>query len=258
MFIGQYIFCDGYAKMEENMRLIRRICTVLCVSFILVNFMGCAPASYRAHPELDTLVGSIKTIGIVPADIRIYEMSAGDVEELQDDWSDQGRENVMRASLAGLKNHNVQVKSLTIHKEFENEMEDIQALYWAVSASILRYAYSEQGIPEKRKNFVYSVGPMKKFLDAQGVDALLLVSGYDEISSGGRKALRALSMVTSIITGVTKRSGMTGMSAALVDKSGSVLWYNINVQEGGYDLRDADSAKDMINLVLRDFPGAIK
>ncbi len=240
------------------MRLIRRVYTVLCVSFILFNIMGCAPASYRAHPELDTLFRSIKTIGIVPADIRIYEMTAGDVEELRDDWSDKGRENVMRASQTGLKNLNVQVKSLTIHKEFENEMEDIQALYWAVSVSILRYTYSEQGIPEKRKNFVYSVGPMKKFLDAHGVDAVLLVNGYDEISTGGRKALRALSMLTSIVTGVTKRSGRTGMSAALIDKSGSVLWYNINVQEGGYDLRDADSAKNMVNLVFSDFPEAIK
>lgn len=240
------------------MRLIRRVYTALCVSFIFASVIGCAPASYRAHPELDTLVRSIKTIGIIPADIRIYELSAGDVEELRDDWSDQGRENVTRAALAGLKNYNVQAKSLTIRKGFEDEMEDIQALYWAVSASILYYTYNEQGIPEKRKNFVYSVGPMKKFLDAHGVDAVLLVSGYDEISSGGRKALRALSMVTGIITGVTKRSGMTGMSAALVDKSGTVLWYNINVQEGGYDLRDAGDAKGMVKVVLRDFPEAIK
>jgi hypothetical protein len=244
--------------MEANMRPIQRVYTALCVSFIFVSTVACAPTSYRAHPELDTRVRSIKTIGILPADIRIYELSAGDVEELQDDWSDQGRENVMRAALAGLKNHNVQAKSLTIRKEFENEMEDIQTLYWAVSASILYYAYGEQGIPEKRKNFVYSVGSMKKFLDTQGVDAVLLVSGYDEVSTGGRKALRALSMFTSIITGVTKRSGMTGISAALVDKSGSVLWYNISVQEGGYDLRDAGSAKGMVNLVLRDFPETIR
>ncbi len=240
------------------MPLIRRFYTALCFIFIVANVIGCAPSSYRAHPELDTRMRSIKTIGIVPADIRIYELSAGDTEELRDDWSDQGRENVMKAALAGLKNHNVRAKSLAIRKEFENEMEDVQDLYWAVSASILYYTYSEQGIPEKRKNFVYSVGSMKKFLDAHGVDAVLLVSGYDEISTGGRKTLRALSMVTSIITGVTKRSGMTGMSAALVDKSGSVLWYNIDVEEGGYDLRDVDSAQGMVKLVLREFPETIK
>jgi hypothetical protein len=239
------------------MPLIRRF-YILCLLFIVASVIGCAPASYRAHPELDTRMRSIKTIGIVPADIRIYELSAGDTEELRDDWSDQGRENVIKAALTGLKNHNVQTKSLVIRKEYENEMEDVQDLYWAVSACILYYTYGDQGIPDKRKNFVYSVGPMKKFLDANGVDAVLLVSGYDEISTGGRKALRALSMVTSMITGVTKRSGMTGMSAALVDKSGSVLWYNIDVEEGGYDLRDADSAQGMVKLVLREFPESIK
>ncbi len=164
----------------------------------------------------------------------------------------------MKAALAGLKNHAVQAKSIAIRKEYENEMEDVQDLYWAVSASILDYTYSEHGIPEKRKNFVYSVGPMKKFFDAHGVDAILLVNGYDEISTGGRKALRALSMVTSIITGVTKRSGMTGMSAALIDKTGSVLWYNIDVEEGGYDLRDTNSAQGMVKLVLREFPETMK
>lgn len=240
------------------MPFIRRAYIAICFIIVVVSVIGCAPTSYRTHPELDTRIKSIKTIGIVPADIRIYELSAGDTEELRDDWSDQGRENIMRAALAGLKKHNVQTKSITIRKEFENEMEDVQDLYWAVSASILYYTYSEQGIPEKRKNFIYSVGPIKKLLDAHGVDAVLLVSGYDEISTGGRKALRALSMVTSIITGVTKRSGMTGMSAALIDKSGSVLWYNIDVEEGGYDLRDADSAQGMVKLVLREFPETIK
>ncbi len=241
------------------MRLIRTtIYLASCVIFMLFSIIGCAPSSYRVHPEIDTSMRNIKTIGIIPADIRVYELSAGDVEDLRDDWSDQGRENVMKATLAGLKNHNIQARSLAIRKGYESEMEDIQALYWAVSDSILYYTYSERGIPEKRKNFVYSVGPMKKFLDAHGVDAVLLVNGYDEISTGGRKALRALSMVTGIITGVTKRAGMTGMSAALVDKSGLVLWYNINVQEGGYDLRDADSAKGIVKLVLRDFPETIK
>ncbi len=240
------------------MRMLRRINVVLFVISVLVSAAGCAPASYREHPELETRIKSIKTIGIIPADIRIYELSAGDVEELRDDWSDQGKENVMKGAVGVLKDHGIHCRNLTIRKDFEQEMEDVQALYWAVSASILLYTYGEQGLPGKYRNFEYSVGPMKKFLEAQGVDAVLLVNGYDEISSGGRKALRALSMVTSLITGVRKRAGMTGMSVALIDKSGSVLWYNVNVQEGGYDLRDAKSAKSMVRLVLSDFPEDVK
>lgn len=219
---------------------------------------GCAPASFRAHSDIDRRLKGVKTIGIIPADVRVYELTAGGVEELRDDWSDQGKKNVMQAAAHWFAGGPVKATGLTIRKEWEGEMEDVQALYWAVSASILQYAYGEQGLPTKKDHFEYSLGPLQKFLSAHGVDAVLLVNGFDEISTGGRKALQALSAITSVITGVRYRSGFTGMSIALVDRSGMVLWYNVKLSEGGYDLRDAGSAQGMVELVLRDFPEAKK
>lgn len=237
---------------------IRRVFTFGMVILGVLGAAGGCQTHYRAHPELEARMHRIKTIGIIPADVRMYELSAGDVEELRDDWSSQAQDNVTKALAAGLKERNVYAKNITVHKEFEQEIEDIQALYRTVGSSILYYTYGETPLPGKYKNFTYSVGPMEKFLDAHGVDAVVLVDGFDEISTGGRKALRTLSLVTGLITGVTKRAGMTGLSIAVVDRTGSVLWFNANAYEGGYDLRDAGSAKSLVKSVLAGLPEVTK
>ena len=238
------------------MNRIYRLFSMFLVVLALAAASGGCVSAYRAHPELDARIKGIKTIGIFPADIRIYELTAGDVEELRDDWSLQGRENVMKAAPELLRKNKAQTKIIGTQKGTEDEIEDVQALYRTVSYTILQYTYGEYPLPQKHKNFDYTVGPIKKLLDPHGVDAVLLLHGFDEISSGGRKALRALSMVTGLLTGVQMRAGVTGISAALVDKNGTVLWYNIKTDEGGYDLRNPGSARGMLKSILSDFPEA--
>ncbi|MGE5892613.1 MAG: hypothetical protein ACM34I_01000 [bacterium] len=216
---------------------------------------GCMPrASYRAHPSLDASLKTVKTVGLIAPDIKIYELSAGDVEELRDDWCKQGRDNVTKAVIDEFRSKKIAIKTKALDKDSAQDLPDIQALYRAVSYSILSYTYGDFKFPEKYKNFDYSIGPIRKITDAYGVDALIFVYGYDEISSGGRKALRALSMVTGVITGYQRRAGLTAMSMALVDKSGSILWYDIDAAEGGYDLRQPDSSAKFVRALVADFP----
>jgi len=40
---------------------------------------------------------------------------------------------------------------------------------------------------------------------------------------------------------------------ALIDRNGSILWYNIN--SGMFDLRDSASSTELVNKTLEDFPG---
>ena len=79
-------------------------------------------------------------------------------------------------------------------------MEDTQALFEAVSASVLLHTYSrstwirkydsDQTFPEKLKNFDYSLGPeVQRLAKLANADALLFTSGVDHISTGGRKGL---------------------------------------------------------------------
>jgi len=222
---------------------------------------GCAPLKpYRAHPEFEMLAKNIKTTGLLSPDVKIYEFTAGGLRELRDDWCAKGKENVQGALIQCFREKPLEIKPITIDKEMEEEMEDIYALYRAVSISINIHTYGDFKFPEKTKKFDYSIGPIENILQQYGVDTLIFVYGFDEISTGGRKALQTIGFIASALTGVVAmpRSGITVVNVAVVDPSGTILWYNLKGSQGGYDLRDPQSAINLIKTVLSDYPGVMK
>jgi hypothetical protein len=229
----------------------------LCLLFVA---FGCAPLTKTVHPEFETRTKDIKTTGLLSPDIKIYEFTAGGVRELKDDWCVKGKENVQRAMIEGLGEKPLEVKPIIIEKETEEEMEDIYALYRAVSTSIILHTRGENKFPEKIKNFSYSVGSVENILKRYGVDTLIFVTGLDEISTAGRKALTAAGIIAGALTGVMviPRSGITVVSVAMVDPSGAILWYNIKGSQGGYDLRNPESATKLVREILADYPGVKK
>lgn len=117
---------------------------------------GCAAPAYRTHQELEMRAKNIKTAGLAPPVTKIYELTAGGVRELKDDWSAHGKQNVTRTIIESFKGKPMEIKMLTIDKDIEEEIEDVRALYEAVSTSILQHTYGETSLfPEKQKNFDY-------------------------------------------------------------------------------------------------------
>jgi len=228
---------------------------------LLWGAFGCASVtSYRAHPEFEMRTKDTKISGLLTPDIKIYEFTAGGVRELRDDWCTKGTENVQAALIQCFQEKPLEIKPVAIDEEMEEEMQDIYALYRAVSTSINTHTYGEFKFPEKMRNFDYSIGPIDKILQKHGIDALIFVYGFDEISTGGRKALQVAGIIAGALTGVVviPRSGITVINASVVDPSGAILWYNIKASEGGYDLRDPQSATKFIRAVLSDYTGAKK
>ncbi len=225
------------------------------LSLIFLLLTSCSAPSYRVHPNYELLLKNVKTAGLVQPDIKVYELSAGDVEELRDDWSAEARENITKALIDKLKEKGIVVKVI---KSNTPEIEEISTLFVAVNSAILDYTYGSYPIPEKVKNFYYSVGPVENILKEHKADSLILVRGFDEISTSGRKALRALSMVTSVITGQAKRAGVTALNLAFINKSGEIIWFNNVTSEGGYNLRDPKSTADLVNSLIYKLPENVK
>ena len=234
------------------------------IASVLVLTTGCVTTPdwyrnyqqpYRAHPDLARRTQGVKVVGLLPPTIKIYELSAGGDRELRDDWSAAGRETVLKTLAEAFKDRGIALKPLAVDKDMQAPLEDLTALYRAVSYSIVEHTYKHPPFQTKLENFEYSVGPVDDVLRKQQADAFLIVYGIDQISTAGRKALRGVGLVLGSVTGQPVLSqGTTALNIALLDRSGTVLWYKIAGDDGGYDLRDGKSARAFIQRLVADFP----
>jgi len=222
---------------------------------------GCVPKTYRKHLKFNTNCKLINSYCLIKPDVEISEVSAGGVKEIRDDWCAEGLENVVNSLQKTLAQKKVDYKRIFVDSDFKKEIEDIRTLYRAVSLSIRLHAIGSgpHVFPEKAKSFDYSIGSIDPIVDRYDCDALIVVYGTDEISTGGRKALMALSTIASAFTGVVivPRGGMATVNFALIDSSGNILWYNSR-SEGGYDLRNQESAQKLIDNVVAEYPKCAK
>jgi len=256
---------------------------------ILSIMAGCVPALFRAHPQLQEKVTSIKTVAIMPPSVRVYQLSAGGDTQLMDDLTAAATQHVAKAIEERLKGHAGFVftpfpspsaipgsSSDLAAAGLKDELEDTQALFEAVSTSVLVHTYEpkvrdapDQTFPEKLKNFDYSLGPdVERLAQLANANALLFVSGVDHISTGGRKGLIFLEALIfspvllhplgalSYAMYMASRAGRAILSVAMVDATtGALLWYNVvGLQGGGYSLTDPHSATDLTVQAFEDFP----
>jgi hypothetical protein len=211
---------------------------------------------WGVHPELEKRARSIHTVAVARPDVKIYQLTAGGMTELMDDWCEKGERNMTAAVSQILAKRSVKTRLLTIDAAGEGELEDVSNLFSAIAYSInLHTLQTPEMFPEKRLHFEYSVGSLDRLLRQSNADALLLLYGYDEISTGGRKALMAVSSVFGIVTGnAGPHKGVTVVAAGLFDRSGALLWYDDLGAAGGFDLRDSDSMEQAMESLLTRFP----
>lgn len=195
---------------------------------------GCAP-HFRAHPQLQERLPSIKTVTIVPPNIKVYQISVGGGTRLMEDLTATATEYVAKAIEKRLKGQ----ESSWVFKPFpslsalpdtesnlgvgalEDEVEDTQALFEAVNASVLLHTYmpTSRNAPislfiEKLKNFDYSLGPdVEKLAKLTNADALFFFFGVDHISTVGRRALKATGVLLSAIVQVAAQQAAFAAAA---------------------------------------------
>ncbi len=231
------------------------------VLFALLVPAGAARAAdddlVRTPPDLSQRIREIRTIGILPPDLKLYELSSGGVKELRPDWCKDARESVQAALASELAKRGYDLKPLAPGPGADAELQDIRALYDAVVTGILRHAYAgPHFFPAKATNFDYTIGPIDNILRPGGADALLLVKGMDEISTSGRKAVQTLGVLAAAMAGVvaTPRMGQTLVVFGLIDRSGDLLWFNFRVGAGGYNLRERESVSKLVAQAVERFP----
>lgn len=217
---------------------------------------ACGPKN--VHPEISSRAREIRAIGIVRPDVSIYALSAGGQQELVEEWSVEGRNNILAAVVKTLARRSTRLEVVQPDEGTAALLEEVRPLAAAIGAAVSGQSYGTAPVFDRPGRFVHSVGTLGREPERNGVDALLIITAYDEISSYGRRALIAVGKITGLLFGDPPRKGATAITMMLLDRDGAVLWYAELREPGTFDLRSRGSAGKAAAKVLKTFPGEIR
>jgi hypothetical protein len=206
-----------------------------------------------------------KKIVLLPAEVRVSEISAGGVIEKVQDWSEQAKTNIdtaLRQSVGTARTFEL-LPMPALSPEERQAVEQHLALYGLVAVEAWTHSRSQDPAwAHKKANFDYTLGPGLQFLKAKtGADAAMVLICEDYISSGGRKAMMVFASVLALAAGAVlvptgAPSFVSGGVVSLED--GNIQWFNYSLEQGSADLRKAEDAKRMVDSIMRVYPGFIK
>ena len=199
---------------------------------LLILVTSCALDAYRMHPEFDARASSIQESVLITPDVSMYELSSGGVVMLRDDWSRVGRKNLQNAIIRDFKKKQCKVKLAKMDTQIAKEMAEVQALYKLVHKTMDQNTFGPHQNMAEGDGFNFSLGSLESILQKLGADAMIFVTGYDQVFNGGRKALIEL---------------------AIADFSGTILYYTVKGTTEGKDLRDPADTAALIRHLLSSF-----
>lgn len=243
----------------------RTLFSVVSLLIASLAVTGCATApvsNAKLHHAASTQISSIRTTAVVPPDITLSQLSAGGVREQRDDWTEAARTNA-RATLEAMRPERmVYLRDVALAPELADELAEVKALYRTIDANMMLFGNPMIGLPTAMGRFDFSVGSVDRLCEAVEADALLLIYGEDDYFTGSRKFMTGLGVVASIaasaLTGnavmMTPASGNEHISAALVARDGTLLWYEVLGPGRIGDLRDPEGLRATIENLLRSMP----
>jgi len=197
-----------------------------------------------------------KKVIVLPVNVEVIEVTAGDVQEEVPEWSEKAAGNIYKSVSAAIKKIPglKQIGIPQLSKNYTKVVNEHLALYKVVVNTASKISWKQ-----KIRHFDYSIGSGLSVLGKMtGADAAILVYGRDHVSTAGRKTKAVLSHIPiiNIFTGQTPRLGDSFVHIGIVDlKTGDLLWMNSEYRDDSSDLREPESADDIINAVFTWYPG---
>jgi hypothetical protein len=197
---------------------------------------------------------------LLPAEVRVHEVSAGGVVEKVDAWSESASKTATAhiREIGAARGYEL-TESPPLSPQDREVLQQHVALYSLVAGSAFFAQHSQAAAwRERGKTFDYSLGPgLKDLAEHTGLDAAVITVGTDYISSSGRRAAMLASVLVGIATGVVivPPAGVAFMSVGLVDlRTGDLLWFDTQ-QSQNIDLREEKDVKRAIDVIFETQPG---
>jgi hypothetical protein len=186
---------------------------------------------------------------VVPADMELFSISAGGVQEPRADWTEAAQKHFSLA-LAQRPELGARVEDLTPTQL--DEFAEIVNLHRAVADAVfIHHSSGQWKLPTKEGRLDWSLGDVVRPLKARtGADYALFTWIRDSYASGERKAV----MIGMALLGSLTLGGEQVGYASLVDlNTGRIVWFNDLKRMSG-DLRDPRAAAETVEALLKGFP----
>jgi hypothetical protein len=187
---------------------------------------------------------------IVPADMELFSISAGGVQEPKADWTEAAQKN-FKAALSA-RREQLGANALDLQDAELDEVAELNALQRAVAEAVfIHHTGMGMKLPTKNDRLDWSLGDAVKPLQAKtGADYALFTWIRDSYASNERKA----TMIALALLGAISMGGEQYGYASLVDlRTGRVVWFN-DLRRMAGDLRDERAAMETVETLLNGFP----
>ena len=218
------------------------------IGLFLTLWASLAAAQSNLAPGFTKLPPN-SVVALMPADVELFEISAGGVGEPRADWTEAAAKNIM----ADLRARKIKLgaRATEITGEQDEAVEALNNLHGAVSRAIVVHHFGGLKLPTKDGKLDWTLGPdVAKLREKSGADYALFTWVRDSYASAERKAM----MVVGALFGVGMGGGVQQAYASLVDlRTGQVVWFN-RIFRGTGDLREPEPAKETLDALLSGFP----
>jgi hypothetical protein len=227
---------------------------LLCAAAAAFLLSACTMTQQVADAGFKPPQGNYRLIVMQP-DISVGVLTAGGAVEPHEAWTNQARDNVLKALVRQQADRGGQTKVAATREESGGDLAMVADLYWlhtAVGNSIKLHKYAGLLLPTKKNRFDWTLGSQAvAFGQATQYDYALFLHAQDSFSSGGRVALQAAGLLTCLVgVCVMPAGGQQIAFASLVDlKTGQVVWYNMLASSVG-DIRSREGAETMVTRLL--------
>lgn len=229
----------------------QRAIKTLFIAIFLTLAAGCAPSHYSMR-DLNARMESIKTVGIVQPDIKVFELSEDGVS-VMNEVSEAAMKSSAEELAAFFKSTKLKTVIIEPDLRTRKELQEVRALSKAVHRHLQEFWNPVDNAP------LPSLGSLETLGVRYRVDAFIFMDGF-EVHKAEKmplsKTLATYAVGTLYGPSALPRQNRTRASVSMTDQNGNILWASfkdspVSVRENFMGL---ENTRRLVRRLLSSFP----
>lgn len=217
--------------------------------------------NYSLLKVFSSRLSGIKKIGIAPVYFDCYYLTAGGIREYNDSSSIAAIDLILNNLKNGLVDKMYTVNQYSNDSTVNEQFKKFKKFYDVINSQITYNIYGVNAFQKRKELITYTFPPMEDLFSHLDIDALLLISGFDDQSTDRRRKLKAGAVAGAIVGAIAAAfvgiggytvipDDQTYLNAVMVDRKGEILWYNTVRQNGYNDMNDPKVVDKFVGNLL--------